>query len=860
MTTPGRIYKTKNENTPINTLSKKIRVFLLFNTKPMKKAFLLSHCFVVFLLNTLFAQKENQSWENPFLKPTERLKSYFTPKVFKINTEYFNLDSFYTWFPRIIDTMQKNISNPEYIYPSLPDFNNPGFQEYYILSQNLNKKPFKENTKKDFLLIQKKIQQISNPVCKTWAILNNGKQFWMYNRKNVEYFFLCDSFAREAKKVIINLEEGMPLKHCYEYLGDYYNQFLIYDSAVYYYTKSQEQCENFSTENNCHELSISIANIYSVLNFQNDFFYSGYHIAYAVESAKYYENPSEYNRLLTYKYYADYYREINQAGFSNSTIHERYAEIILKWISSESFSYQKLVDMYNIAAEIFFQKKDYETAIRVLRRKLLLTTFLTEVKINFQTLKHTLTFLEYCYINSKNIKEGEKIIQLLDNLLAKSTEYEKLLQIKNKASLHLYFNDIEKVDILQNKIWKNNYDTLFAPPYLSNIWQQWNILSRDYFIAKFKNSKPASTGLADSIIFYYRETENDISKLKNVQLSTIMAENVAAKQWLLNAIVESEREKETVLESERKLAVEVENVKRAKKIAVIERLKADSAKDEAVKQKEIANDSAISAMKQRDIADSLKSISEIAIGKINILVKQKDSIINWLIFFILLSVVLLVSLIYLFIVKLKTNKMKLEAKAALASLNPHFIKGIVSRFPVHVNNLTGEKLEDFAENIKSLVTKSFTLSEVDTGGVSIKEELEVINKLVKYYNETDHFANNVVLKIDKSDSADLMIRENKVPPLLLFNTVENALTKAFDSNSKKEKIINIRFEYINNIPSISIEDNGKGFDESKVEKSGILKNETLIKYYNSLSKKRNKLKFILVTKPGNGTKVIYQYV
>jgi len=187
----------------------------------------------------------------------------------------------------------------------------------------------------------------------------------------------------------------------------------------------------------------------------------------------------------------------------------------------------------------------------------------------------------------------------------------------------------------------------------------------------------------------------------------------------------------------------------------------------------------------------------------------------------------------------KINLKKLEAsnlklKAISASLNPHFIKGTINTLETTLKENTLEENEKYFECFNTLVTDAYEHSEIE-GLVTIRSEIILIKKLIAFYNCTSEHKNNKIIppteEVDDGINIDL-----RIPKMLLFNYVENSVTKAFNAFGNRKKKITIVPKIEGAEILIDIIDTGGGFPIEKLSKGhngGIQKTQAIIDNFNA---------------------------
>ena len=848
------------------------------------------------------------------------LRKIFSSNIYEYKNIKINLDSFDNWFPQIVDsfTSRKN----EYKIPSQLNISSIAVSNFVAFNTTFFNKSLFNRTKADFETAKDLASKINDPLSKIWATLQLGIMYENVNRRPLIYDSICIAFAKETEKYFKVLLKGKEKSIAYEYLGDFYNEFKFYSEAIENYTKAIEQKKRFSLDKDFYNLFLKKGFVYTDLNFNNDFVANTNIFFNAIFTTPYlgkgyYETSSFYN-------YYDYYNRFKNKDSIDTIKHAKLALHLYKYkLLDEKIASSNL---FELIAELFYQKGEYYLAANVLKRNLLESVFESSSKPAYNQIAITLGFLNNCYTTLKtDTKFG--IANHLDNfILNHGSEYENFYRAKDKGFLYLNEGNLTEASKIMYSMNYQKYDTIFAPRYTEILKKDWNFFAREYYFSKLQTvlNKRDSTlkNLIDSLVNNEMQIAANNLRFKNYQINALSAENYVNQKWLLDAYNELDSIKEVIQKNswgfqvlkvvaERK---EVDarysdsitqeknaefkiNIEKAKIELSSMEISVSKANDELDFTKESykkLNDSLLLKSKYFDLLnrrlDSLQktynnidSLRRIAIEDA---IDAKTTR-NWASGFALLS---LLAFVIFFIAsskqkklskklkietkemlekveldnnfnteKLKSTRLELEASAASASLNPHFIKGIISTFETDYEKINDNDKRAFNQNLKELVNKTYKLSQASS--TTLYEEIDCIMHLVKNYNYTTHKDCTVNFSPPENWETNYDCAMLKLPPLVIFNLVENSLTKAFTDKEYKCKNISVEIVDDDLTKSIIVTDNGKGFNINTVKKGGLEKNDKLLNYFNSINDAGNKLKCSFYSQETNNkeTKIILQY-
>lgn len=154
---------------------------------------------------------------------------------------------------------------------------------------------------------------------------------------------------------------------------------------------------------------------------------------------------------------------------------------------------------------------------------------------------------------------------------------------------------------------------------------------------------------------------------------------------------------------------------------------------------------------------------------------------------------------------------QLHLSSLQSQMNPHFIFNALNSIKVFLLENNKEQAIFYLNKFAKLIRKILDSSRF--GSVSLREELETIKLYLGIENM--RFDNEVKFLLRVDDGIDL--GRIRVPPLILQPFVENALWHGL-MLSKKEKNLEINIFFRENVPVLSLKDNGVGRERSREHK------------------------------------------
>ncbi|MEM0991516.1 MAG: histidine kinase [Bacteroidota bacterium] len=150
---------------------------------------------------------------------------------------------------------------------------------------------------------------------------------------------------------------------------------------------------------------------------------------------------------------------------------------------------------------------------------------------------------------------------------------------------------------------------------------------------------------------------------------------------------------------------------------------------------------------------------------------------------------------------------ELKQLALQSQMNPHFIFNCLNAIQGFVAK--GDRMNGtlYLSKFSSLVRAVLQVSTQKQ--ITLEEEIKILNDYLEL--EKMRFEGQLSYELEVADHIDLF--ETLLPPLIIQPIVENAIIHAF-SDQTKTASIRISFEQIGKRLQITVEDNGKGFQQS----------------------------------------------
>lgn len=166
-----------------------------------------------------------------------------------------------------------------------------------------------------------------------------------------------------------------------------------------------------------------------------------------------------------------------------------------------------------------------------------------------------------------------------------------------------------------------------------------------------------------------------------------------------------------------------------------------------------------------------------------------------------------------------------------------------------ISSLASDAIKDKVEDTKSVVKD--TIQEVRALSKSLNSDV-ILNLGLKksIQNEVDRLNKLKIIKAELHIEGNEQELENKKDEIILFRIIQE-----FFSNTNKyseAEHLNVRLNYSENVLQITVKDDGKGFNESTIEKgSGLINMNSRASLINT--------KLSLQSQPGQGVELILSY-
>jgi sensor histidine kinase YesM len=196
----------------------------------------------------------------------------------------------------------------------------------------------------------------------------------------------------------------------------------------------------------------------------------------------------------------------------------------------------------------------------------------------------------------------------------------------------------------------------------------------------------------------------------------------------------------------------------------------------------------------------------------------------------------------------KAESMAHEAQLKMLryQLNPHFLFNTLNSISSLVNKRDDSRANEMILQLSDFLRHSLYIDPVE--GITLKEELDALNLYLRI--EQARFGDRLLIHLDVSSDAEQL----HVPSMILQPLVENAIKYAIAPCEEGGEIKISAGLYKDEMISISVADNGPGFDENLIDESSVgvgLRNtrERLNTFY------RGNSRFLIDSNGKNGTKI-----
>ncbi len=238
---------------------------------------------------------------------------------------------------------------------------------------------------------------------------------------------------------------------------------------------------------------------------------------------------------------------------------------------------------------------------------------------------------------------------------------------------------------------------------------------------------------------------------------------------------------------------------------------------------------------------------------------------------LVVSLITLISLILLFIFRLKLRELKkrnrlemelnkFRQRALSAQMNPHFIYNSLNSAQNYILSNDVLKSSEYLSMFGNLMRR--VLNNSQSSSISLKEELEAL----KLYIDLELIRFQDAFQYNLYVSEDINLEKIKVPPLIMQPFVENAIHHGLRLK-KDNKQLKINIFRKNNLINIHIEDNGVGREntlrKNKEHRSyGTEITNKRLKIYSDLYKNEIKVNIVDLNNSGNtstGTRIEIEF-
>lgn len=207
-----------------------------------------------------------------------------------------------------------------------------------------------------------------------------------------------------------------------------------------------------------------------------------------------------------------------------------------------------------------------------------------------------------------------------------------------------------------------------------------------------------------------------------------------------------------------------------------------------------------------------------------------------MLWFKIITIIAIILIILYIIISIKNRSLKkqkmidklirLEQKALIAQMNPHFIfnalNSIQSSMLLEGERAANKHFVNFSRLLRT------TLDILNTDKITIKEEIEYLKSYISIEQLNTKEPISAEIIIDEN----ILVDQEKIPVMLLQPIVENAILHGFKKDKLNKKL---KIEFIKNnnkTITICVEDNGSGIEDS------LAKQKRHKSYATSILKKR----------------------
>ena len=162
--------------------------------------------------------------------------------------------------------------------------------------------------------------------------------------------------------------------------------------------------------------------------------------------------------------------------------------------------------------------------------------------------------------------------------------------------------------------------------------------------------------------------------------------------------------------------------------------------------------------------------------------------------------------------KNETERIQLEQRLLRTQMEPHFIFNILSALQSFVRFDEKEKSLKYLNQFGKLLRSSLELSRESQ--VPLSEEISALENYLSLQQMRYDNAFSYAIHVHEEEDTESIY----LPPMLIQPFVENSILHGFDQGSKNGKI-DVDFDISEKMITVTINDNGKGINENKIDKN-----------------------------------------
>lgn len=209
--------------------------------------------------------------------------------------------------------------------------------------------------------------------------------------------------------------------------------------------------------------------------------------------------------------------------------------------------------------------------------------------------------------------------------------------------------------------------------------------------------------------------------------------------------------------------------------------------------------------------DSKKKQQQIELLTVENQVKTQQ---NYIYLFVVILVLLVAIVIYILLKKkADTRSNELEARLFRSLMNPHFIFNALGSIQSFLYKNEPEKAANYLGHFSKLTRAILQNSNKEL--ITLEEELKSLKSYIEIEQMRQDHNFNYEIVMDDEIEVDFIY----VPPTLIQPFVENAIHHGIHALPSGEGFVRIELEQLTDYLSIKIIDNGKGINNSKLEKN-----------------------------------------